>query len=444
METLLGGTLAIAQAVAAESDAGTLPTESVPNFTKEPEVGSFSFGASTRLNWRLIIDDAYSRVSDEPAVVRAVEAISARLPPAVRNGEYAGLVGPSEPPARVFSAFCELLFSEGANPARIDHIADDIFQATDTAVAELESFCKAERHRVVVMAPLSGVALSDQDLMAIQGSMRVRRVDDAERQRLWRSAGISPHPAVPGSVAFETFALTEVEAVAEVVVDLRLGESFVNWAPAQKSIEQLVEAIRLLGPGEVNWIAQWPAFPEQEVFTRRFSPGGISRPGRRGPFRREETLTLGDSTEVREVYERLAAAENWEGERQQQFELAMRRFSQTYDRASDEDRLIDSWIAFEALFLPESDLELNYRAQMRIARFVGDALKDREHLRNQLKESYKARSAIVHGSRPKKVPQGDIARRADETVDMLRRALRRWIHPDWDGSAEALDRDLLS
>lgn len=38
----------------------------------------------------------------------------------------------------------------------------------------------------------------------------------------------------------------------------------------------------------------------------------------------------------------------------------------------------------------------------------------------------------------------EVAQRADETVDLLRRALRRRIDPDWDGCPEALDQGLVS
>lgn len=143
------------------------------------------------------------------------------------------------------------------------------------------------------------------------------------------------------------------------------------------------------------------------------------------------------------VYKQPQNAERWTGDEKHAFDLAMRRLGQTYGRRSDEDRIIDSWVAFETLFVREND-ELSYRAQMRIARFVADTLSQRELIRDQLRESYGFRSKIVHGTRSKKLTGEAVHRVAEETVSTLREALRRWIDPGRDGTIESLDQALLS
>jgi hypothetical protein len=74
-------------------------------------------------------------------------------------------------------------------------------------------------------------------------------------------------------------------------------------------------------------------------------------------------------------------------------------------------------------------IEANYCAQMRIARFLGDALAEREAIRKSLKAAYSMRSG-VHGGPTRRRGPGAVAQSANVTVDLLRRALRRWMEPD--------------
>lgn len=52
-------------------------------------------------------------------------------------------------------------------------------------------------------------------------------------------------------------------------------------------------------------------------------------------------------------------------------ELVLHRFDSAYGRHAPEDRLIDLWIAFEALLLHDKGTELSYRAGLRISQLVG-------------------------------------------------------------------------
>lgn len=88
--------------------------------------------------------------------------------------------------------------------------------------------------------------------------------------------------------------------------------------------------------------------------------------------------------------------------------------------------------------------ELIYRAQMRIARFIGNDLPEREAIRKELKESYNMRSNVVHGAAPSRRRPQDVSSRANETLELLRRALRLWLDPRRARSHDALDRALLS
>jgi hypothetical protein len=112
--------------------------------------------------------------------------------------------------------------------------------------------------------------------------------------------------------------------------------------------------------------------------------------------------------------------------------LALKRFSSSYERASKEDDLIDLWVALEALFSREDDQddERTRRLCRRASSFVEGAPLNTESF---LRESYRYRSAVIHGRLPADLPElvmsteaicRNAIRRALTDVDALRTHLR--------------------
>ncbi len=250
------------------------------------------------------------------------------------------------------------------------------------------------------------------------------------------------------ALAFMTPNIHEVAVVRaglEITEDLAPGTPQPPWSALQGPVEPIVDTLRLIGPGPVHSLGLWTAFPEHEPFLRRLFMTGTVRAGPR--IRRgidEEPVAVCDGDLVRRLFRWLTGSSAWPSHERQVFDVAHRRFSQTYERIHDEDRLIDAWIAFEALFLPKQEGELVYRAQMRIARFLGGNLNEREAIREQLRLSYKMRSNVVHGAPPQRRKPQDVAARTNETLTLLRRALSVWLDPTTDRSEESMDRALLT
>lgn len=114
----------------------------------------------------------------------------------------------------------------------------------------------------------------------------------------------------------------------------------------------------------------------------------------------------------------------------QRLELAFRRFDAAYTRHDPEDRLIDLWIAFEALVLPDAQQELSYRAAIRIAQLVGRSGSDQKEAFDLAHLSYRQRSKLVHGDLKTKELGGIV----EKTRELAREALRAWIlNPPQDG-----------
>ena len=87
------------------------------------------------------------------------------------------------------------------------------------------------------------------------------------------------------------------------------------------------------------------------------------------------------------------------GRRKREVALALSRFNNAYERHNADDALIDLWVAFEALLVPEEVTELSYRAALRIGRLAGSTAADRQRAQDIARRSYKYRSKVVHGAR---------------------------------------------
>ena len=108
-----------------------------------------------------------------------------------------------------------------------------------------------------------------------------------------------------------------------------------------------------------------------------------------------------------------------------QLDLALRRLNDAALRSEAEDRLIDFWIALEALFLKGTKAELNFRASLYIAMYVGGSLNERREILKMMKHSYSLRSKVAHGE---KLNDGDeIDTVVLETGEVLRRILQKCV-----------------
>ena len=83
--------------------------------------------------------------------------------------------------------------------------------------------------------------------------------------------------------------------------------------------------------------------------------------------------------------------------------VAIRRFSQSIERDSTEDKIIDLMISAESLFLSSGGSfqgELKYRLSHRAAMFIEDESEKQRKVFNFMQQAYNVRSDIIHGREP--------------------------------------------
>jgi len=107
------------------------------------------------------------------------------------------------------------------------------------------------------------------------------------------------------------------------------------------------------------------------------------------------------------------------------FDLAQERFNLAATRANPMDRLIDYWVALEALFLGVRD-ELRYRGSVRLAYFHATTPEDRIELARNIRWSYDWRSYVVHGETGHK-PRGTVESASTFTREIVRDSLRKLV-----------------
>lgn len=119
---------------------------------------------------------------------------------------------------------------------------------------------------------------------------------------------------------------------------------------------------------------------------------------------------------------------------------ALHRFELSYDRTNPEDRLIDYWVALEALFLQGNDRELSRAACQRLAFFIESTRSHRFRVYDDAKKSYGFRSSVVHGNRydPAKVEVS-----VNFIAGYLRRALAKCLKMNAPPDKTALDKAMM-
>jgi hypothetical protein len=255
---------------------------------------------------------------------------------------------------------------------------------------------------------------SDLGLVIFDDALFLRRMDTVDREGL--RLPYNPYGSAPLSLVVQvTDSITGnwthcVSARMELARVASEAAKALHTAFAR--MRAVVTALHILHAGPVVL----PLNYQQQRDVKRVTGGGMIRmlPHVRHP---PYQLAVGDVEALRAlvVAHEATAAHG--------YRLATRRLDLSYDRLEEEDRLLDFWIALEALFAPDGRRgEITYKISRRIAFFLSDDRARRLQIAKRVKRSYTARSNIVHGD-----AIADLKAIGDETEELLRAALRRWL-----------------
>lgn len=119
------------------------------------------------------------------------------------------------------------------------------------------------------------------------------------------------------------------------------------------------------------------------------------------------------------------------------FELAIRRFHQSFDRDLPDDQALDLFIALESL-LSDDPEAIRYKIALRAGHLVGRDRTDKINVNSFLKTAYNQRSGIVHGRQSSirwlRSKSYGARNNFDELEDIVRRVLRTLLEKACDGT----------
>lgn len=277
-------------------------------------------------------------------------------------------------------------------------LGERIESVCERLLPQFEEYLTVDTFSVRFTAPL--VNLTSAEDLRLYNDTSIRRLSDEELLQIHQlSPELDLHELGRCSFAIET--VQQFDRF-DTVSSGRVEELF----------DASVTALRLHKQGNVAWYL----CTYRSVGNVFFRAGGSTwryPPSEPGPA---YILERKDLPSIKAILARLSTSQ-----RSHQLDLAIRRFNQGIERDLYEDRLIDHWIALEALFAKEGETqELSFKFSIRIAHYVGTSAQARLELFGSMRTAYTIRSKVVHGVNVNRASEA-----AMQTEEALRRALRR-------------------
>ena len=277
----------------------------------------------------------------------------------------------------------------------------------DRVLTEYEGYLSRTTVPYLLDAPLIGLT-GDFDRLDLASCVSVVPITDDWLAQRWEADTFLG----PASLLQWTMCRYRLEVELEAP---RRGEDV--FKDLLQIADQAVRALRLSASGSVGISETW-CDPLVPVFGGR-GPGGLAARWY-DPVRSGMEWT-DDPGLLRNLFAALSNKQLG-----QAAELALRRFEGTYYAQSADDRLVDYWIALEALFLPKQRSELSHVGPLLIALFLESTIESRKALFATLRRSYDARSRIVHWSLAPKL-EAALPSLEITTEAVLRKALQKVV-----------------
>ncbi len=290
--------------------------------------------------------------------------------------------------------------------ARPCHFDEEAF---GLAFASIEMDLPSPLDALRLVTPLANVWLSDEALDVAPG-IRLKRVTRREIER-WLNMKTDARLSL-GYVPEEELLTVQcaLEVTAEGIAYGRLE------SPIGETVtEQMIAVLRLLLSHRV-----FPVLTDYRVLGLHWTTVGYRHhwaPGYR--FDIPIGLDGNEGRRLARLFSGIRVGRNRHAAR-----LALRRWSNAWDRARTDDALIDHWVALESLFVPEGSTSIKWLASARAAAFLEQ---DEDSLRTTFSDmtmSYRFRSDIVHADRKlEALPTDAMEQVAATTANYLRRSL---------------------
>ena len=246
---------------------------------------------------------------------------------------------------------------------------------------EMEGFFYSDVVQTEVFAPLEGF-YSDTDVIDLDDGWSIRRVSQARLESLL-SDGVLPEEswrAVSHAIVWL------VETPKQILEEGQGMRALPEHKRVESSVREVLSGLRLFKNGDVGCRLM-------DINRISWSTIGASRAQHyvKPHFGRSYELKSGEIDQFREF---LRLYRETSGN--PALEVAVRRVNYAAERDHQDDHLIDSLVAFESLYLDDTQ-ELGYRLSLRVAAAIREMGPERIMVSEDVKLAYNLRSTIVHG-----------------------------------------------
>ncbi len=252
---------------------------------------------------------------------------------------------------------------------------EDVFKEV---YAEFEQYLKAEEVEYQSQAILDNFWM-EEDRLELEEDLIFRTLDEDEVENL--------SPPIRRRVTGDSKDVYVIEKTYEVpkFTELRAEEAI-------DAFQDVVLTLRLFERnGDVRY---------QRIFTEPISPfhKGNETSGGEPNIRFFGSRYEMDSEDCEEFKEFWTVMSEQIDDPPETYRIALDKFSHSFRRQNENDRLLDSVIALEALYLKTGEQqEMSFRLSQRGALLLGESREKAEEIKQALKEAYSTRSTLVHG-----------------------------------------------
>ena len=268
-----------------------------------------------------------------------------------------------------------------------------------------EKYLYSER-QVIAFAHLRGFEL-ESEYLDLGNFFKIKRIPASEREELWYDY-----------YALSTFSKSDsIRVIKFCIITEQKSQADINT-----EFNHIVTSLRLWKKGNVGY--------DTIYYLSKWNPRGGEIDGSKSIFfgYPPVTLKLAEVEEFKNFYKKTRRIRFSDCKF---LNMAINRFNYAYERKREEDKLIDYMVAFEALFMKETQ-ELRHRLSVRIARFLKGEYDERKDLYSKFKRIYDIRSKIVHGNsitpkELKKLAVESLSELISEVEEQLRKSIKTFI-----------------
>ena len=282
---------------------------------------------------------------------------------------------------------------------------------------EMEDYLYGDKTRIGIFVPLENFH-SELKEISLGNEWCILRIPEGRIIDLLNSSQI---PEL--NLMSLTHALQWIGDVPKIILENgQKMKEVPGYSAYHSTIREIIAAMRIFKSGDFGF-----RYTEKKAIGWGFIGKGTSFHETRSHFGAPYLLAKEEVSALREFIEQYQSLK-----KDPALKVAISRLDYVFERDRYEDRIIDTMIAFEALFI-EDRLELQYRLSLRVAACLYEFGSNRYDVYNDIRRAYQLRSRIVHGDSERKInrflKRENINRKefVERIVGYLREAMRAYM-----------------